>query len=294
MGHFDTRLPGPRNYLNEADRWSRTSPESILPTLPPPAGRPTMPGPSPAIPHIESLADTDPYHRPKSVHPTSVHSPPLPDEKHSENPMQAFDEFQKDSEAIYEAVRRGSQSSAGRSSRRYSDVTTVRAEGPGHATTHSEMRDDTLINELRARRLSDVNVFLKNASQEEALRAESLRLRREIALTERWAAERQEGDERLRRVERELQALRAKAEIGCSASAFTKGSHRPAVCETARAHGVPPFAQVISAKSVWDEWEAELAEEDRLYRDLSRLSRAEKQALLTGKMSRCTCKTTGS
>lgn len=111
MGCPDHTLPGPQSYFKEADRYLQASPEPVKHDSPTTRDHPRMPGPSPVLLRIEPLPDTDtPLDRPASVYPTSVHSPPPVNEKlgGSNSTMKVFDDSERDSEAIFEAVRGGS------------------------------------------------------------------------------------------------------------------------------------------------------------------------------------------
>jgi hypothetical protein len=230
-------------------------------------------------PRVEPLADNDPYERPASIHPTSIHSPPLEEKpRPSQDPMKAFDDFERDSEAIYEAVRRGSDSSSASTERRFSDLSTRPMPsfrtGP-RAGANSALKDP-LVDKLRARRLSDVNAFLANAEREDRLRAELEKLQQELALSNRWALERREAEARVKLLERQLQQLRQTASLHSSRI----GSH------PARQTGIHPALRSHERKQdIWSEWEAEVAEEEGLITELSGLSSEERRALLAGKPS---------
>jgi hypothetical protein len=272
MGYPDPHLPGPRSYLNEPHRWSRTSPEPV-------AAPPSLQGPRMSGTRVEPLADNDPYERPASIHPTSIHSPPLEEKpRPSQNPMKAFDDFEKDSEAIYEAVRRGSDSSSASTARRFSDLSTRPVPSfrtAGHTNTCTIPRDP-LVDGLRTRRLSDVNAFLANADREDRLRAELEKLQQELSLSNRWALERREAEARVKLLERQLQQLRQTASLHSSRI----GLH------PARQTGIRPALRGHEGKQdIWSEWEAEVAEEERLITELSGLSSEQRRALLAGKSS---------
>lgn len=126
---------------------------------------------------------------------------------------------------------------------------------------------------LGSRRLSDLNAYLQNVDREGAVRAEVKRLRAEIELSKRWAAERQESEARLRLLERELEMLRT------SLNASRSDASHDRIYTDPSSGGKHKHS---SQRDGWAEWEAELAEEDRLLQELSSLHPIERNALLSG------------
>lgn len=249
---------------------------------------------SPDFPHI------------LEVHPTSVHSP-------SEDPLSAFSKFDEESEAIYEAIKRGRRRATEADSREASatarDYARPASSPPlsrGQGTPFPNMHQDFfaapsrndgvsnnppstdpdhLLSYIQNRRLSDIDNYLSSSQRAQDLAAELAKqqeIHDELMLAQTWRQKREAAEREVEDLQRRLRKME-REELELAQKTLRQVEGRQGRVEAGPSRD---FGTELEGRGGWKEFEEELRAEQEILDEVGSLSEEQFRRLQRGMQTR--------